>query len=227
MNRTPFDPKAFREVSNGLCISDSISEDAAYAKLAKQAWDARAKAASEEVHALYKIEVLFGKNHHVNGELTYGMLTMWESGTKLHGGGDSLIYICPGKHLNRNTCEGVIPTALAGKGVIVCPQCLTAWPAKDLIGQVYFKLPIQKVAELVHKWFNTLGMNADIRIKYFYEDLRVAAEKEQEKQLMGDLLEVARSGAKRISRVYPLANIMKDVGAGADVYNRILAFVRM
>jgi hypothetical protein len=102
-----------------------------------------------------------------------------------------------------------------------------AWKNVDLIGHTYYNLPIAKWAEVVHRRFLRLNMNADIRVKYFYQDIRVASAKEHAKEMRGELLEKARSDAQRISRVYPLANIIKDVNAGADAYTRILDFLKM
>jgi hypothetical protein len=69
-------------------------------------------------------------------------------------------------------------------------------------------------------------MNADLRIKYFYDDIRAASAAEQEKELRGELLEKARAAPRRISRVYLLNDLIKDVNAGASMYTRILAFLR-
>jgi hypothetical protein len=224
---TAFDARAFREVAKDLCVSAAFADGDVAVEMAKKNIEALEREAAEKHVALYKVEVQFGSKHHVDGQPTYGMLTLWESGTKLHGGGDALLYICPGKEKRVSNCEGVIPDTMLGRAVVVCPHCLTAWPNTQLIGQIYYRLPIQKWAEVVHRWFVRLNMNADIRVKYFYQDIRVASEKEQAKELRGELLESARSQAQRVSRVYPLENIIKDVSAGADMYNRILAFMRM
>jgi len=224
---TTFDARAYREVAKDLCVSPELLDSDLAVTLAKKNIELLEKQASEKKLALYKIEVQFGKNHHVDGQLTYGMLTLWESGTKLHGGGDALLYVCPGKELGRNDCTGVIPDALLGRAVTVCPHCTTAWRREEIIGQIYYRLPIQKWAEVVHRWFVRLNMNADLRVKYFYQDIRAVSDKEQEKQLKGELLEKARSSSQRVSRVYPLENIVRDVSAGADMYTRILSFLKM
>jgi hypothetical protein len=222
---TAFDSRAFRKVAGDLYASPLVSDE--QVALAKKNVEELEKKAAAECHALYKLEIQFGKNHHVDGKLTYGMLSVWESGTKLHGGGDALLYECPGKYLKINNCEGIIPDSMNGRTVVVCPHCLMAWKNADLIGHTYYNLPITKWAEVAHRWFLRLNMNADIRVKYFYQDIRKVSDQEQEKELRGELLEKARSQAQRVSRIYPLANIVKDVNAGADMYNRILAFLRM
>jgi len=71
-----------------------------------------------------------------------------------------------------------------------------------------------------------LGLNCDVRIKYNYDDIRDASRKEQEKNMHSELLDKVRSRERRVVKVYPLAHIIKDTSAGADLYGRILAFLR-
>ena len=219
-----FDSSSYRDLGE-LCASAAVTDE--HVLLAKQHLEKLEKAAAAKCLGFYKIEILFGRDHHVDGRPTSGIVTLWESGTKLHGGGDALLYTCPGKHQKMNDCEEIIPDHLNGRGIVVCPHCRTAWKSEYLIGETYYRFSIKTWAVVIHKLFLRLGMNADIRVKYFYEDIRKAAEQEQHKELRGDILERARSEEKRTSRVYPLANIIKDVNAGADMYLRILAFLRM
>jgi hypothetical protein len=224
ISETSARPSNLLQVTSDLYASPAVSPQE-IAIIKKDMENLEQKAAAKCV-ALFKIELLFERRHHIDGRPTLGALTMWESGSKLHGGGDALMYVCPGKSLGRNACEGVIPDAYLGHGVVVCPYCYTAWKSDLLIGQIIYRLSIHKWAEVVHRWFIVLGMNADLRLKHFYQDIRVAAEKEQARQLKGELLDKARSHPQRIARVYRLADLMKDVNAGADMYNRILDFLR-
>lgn len=175
--------------------------------------------------AKYKLEIQFGVDHHVQGT-TYGVVTVWENGSHFNGGADALLYVCPGKHRQVNECEAVISDSVVGRRIVVCPRCLMAWKAGDLIGQTFYRLPLEKWAEVVHRWYVRLNLDADIRVKYHYDDIRIASEKEQERELRGEVLERARSSARRKPRVYPLEYIIKDVNAGADLQRRILAFLR-
>lgn len=227
IQHTPFDARDFRNVAGDVYVSQNISDSDLVVRLARENVSALEKKAAEKQVALYRIEVQFGRNHHVCGGNTYGMITLWESGTKLHGGGDSLLYTCPGKHLKRNDCASVIPGVLGGGAIVVCPSCALAWNRDDLVGQTYYRLPIQKWAYVVHRQFVRLSMNADICVKYFYDDIRAVSEEEQLRGLKGDLLGKARGVGRRVSRVYPLDNIIKDVNGGADLYTRFLAFLRM
>lgn len=225
VKQTKYDQADFRKVVGDLYASAAVTEDEVAA--AKKNMELLEKEASSKLVALYKLEVQFGSKHHIDGTPTYGMLTVWENGTKLHGGGDALLYACPSKHLKVGTCEAIIPDAVNGRSVVVCPECLVAWKNEQLIGQTYYRLPINIWADVVYSWFLRLNMNADIRVKYFYQDIRKAADAEQNKEMRGEALERARSDSQRITRIYPLCNIVKDVTAGADTRNRILSFLKL
>ena len=178
----------------------------------------------EEISARYKVEILFGARHTVRS-LAYGSITAWENGAKLKGGGDILLYSCPGKYQGMNGCEAVLPSGHNAK-IVVCPSCLVAWKIRDLIGQTYYRLPLQKWAEVVYGWYRRLDMDADIHVKYHYDDIRVATGRELERDRGGEVLWKARSSERRRPRVYPLENIIKDVNAGADLQKRILSFLQ-
>jgi len=169
----------------------------------------------------YKVEVLLGKGMRMDGTPFPGVMTLWESGNQLHGGGDSLLYICPGKD-----CNGVIPEALNDCTLVACPKCNGVWKCTELTGQIFFRLPVKKWAEVIVTWMARLELNCDVRIKYNYDDIRQAASKEQERDLGSEVLDKVRSKERRVVKVYPLEHIIKDTSAGADLYGRILAFLR-
>lgn len=175
--------------------------------------------------ASYKLEVQFGTDHHIRGT-TYGTVTVWENGSHFDGGGDALLYSCPGKSLKRNSCEAIIPNMSGIAPVVVCPTCFVAWKRWELVGQTFYRLPIEKWAEVLHRWYLRLNLDADIRVKYHYDDIRAVSEKEQEKELRGDVLRKARSSDRRKPRVYPLEYIIRDVNAGADLRKRLLSFLK-
>ncbi len=218
--------KGARKVAEGVYASPRVS--AQEAEAVKRQLAALGQQHADDVVAKYKIEVMFGTKHTVQG-LAYGVLTIWESG-QLNGGGENAAYICPGKHKKYNECEGVIPDAAMGLSVVVCPECGVMWKRHDLIGEQFFRLPIQKWADVILHWFIKTGMDADVRLKYTYRhknlDIRGASEREQDRQMKGDLLNPIRDKEHRTSKLYPLKNIIKDTSAGADLYTRILSFVR-
>lgn len=177
----------------------------------------------QEGLAKYKIELLFGKGFSPN-KPSHGAVSFWESGSKFHGGGDTILHICPGRAKKINNCDAFIPDPSHGYGFLICPACHSTWKGDEVWGQLFARLTAQGWAELVLKYFLKLEMKADIVIKYHPEDLRNAAMLEQEKQRMSSELDKVRN--KRAARIYPLKNIIKDTSAGAELLNRFLAFIR-
>jgi hypothetical protein len=161
----------------------------------------------------YKIELFFSFRRNTR-EAVPGMLSFWESGTKLNGGGDAKIYICPGKSLKKSECEAFIPDSSNGYGYLCCPKCGQVWKGEDVSGEILARLTMQGWAQLIHKYFVRLGHNADIYVKHPREDIRSTAGLEQEKQMGGELLE--RSRSKIVSYIYPLKHIIKDTQNGKD-----------
>ena len=71
-----------------------------------------------------------------------------------------------------------------------------------------------------------LNLDADVRIKYNYVDIRKANAEEEEKKLRGEILNKSRDRLRRKARVYPLEYIIRDVNAGADLEKRFLSFLK-
>jgi hypothetical protein len=181
------------------------------------------KLLEEQNIAKYKIEILFAKNYSPS-KPSAGIMSFWESGTKLHGGGDTILHMCPGKDLGKNNCDAFIPDASHGYEFLVCPVCHVVWEGAQVSGQIAYRLTAQDWAKVVLKYYQKLEMRADIYMKYHPQDIRTAAALEQSKQHMGDVLLGARRS--RRPRIYPLSNILKDTSAGADLEARFLAFLR-
>lgn len=177
---------------------------------------------AEKKTAKYKIEIFFSEKRTGRGHYP-GILSIWESGNRLHGGGDTKMYECPGKALGRSSCTGFIPDASNGYGFLVCPRCQVVWKGEDVIGERLARLNSRGWAELVLQFYVRLDHNADIYLKYPREDLRVAAKREQEKQWMGEKLSKVRG--RRVRYIYPLNRIVKDCSAGADILGRFYAFL--
>lgn len=186
----------------------------------KQALD---KLLEEKDLAKYKIEILFGRGFSPS-KPSHGGVSFWESGSKFHGGGDTILHFCPGKDLKVSDCDAFIPDASHGYGFLICPKCHQTWQGEQVGGQILARLTAQGWAQLVLKYFLRLEMRADIYVKYHPDDIRSAAAIEQAKQHMGDILMGARKS--RRPRIYPLKNIIKDTSAGASLESRFLAFLR-
>lgn len=179
------------------------------------------KLLASQKKAKYKIELFFGEARSMNKAIP-GAISFWESGTKLHGGGDTKVYFCPGKMTKRNECEAVIPFAFNGYGFLVCPNCKTTWKGKDVIGEVFGRHTMRDWSTLMLKYFARLHHNCDLYLKHAPTDIRSMAALEQERARGGDMLNRAR---KRALHVYPLARIIKDTSAGADLLTRFYAFL--
>jgi hypothetical protein len=206
---------------NSIDVAPTLTEEELYTL--KQRMAAMDKLLATQKKAKYKIELFFSYRRTDRAPFP-GALSLWESGAKLHGGGDTKCYECPGKELGLSDCRGIIPDASNGYGFLVCPECKKVWNGDQVIGERLARLNTADWARMTLNYFIRLGHNADIYVKAPKLDLRVASRLEQEKQLKGDKLRVARR--KKDVYLYPLRHIIKDTGNGGDLLTRIHAFLR-
>jgi hypothetical protein len=176
----------------------------------------------QEGKGKYKIELFFSSARSMN-KPTPGALSWWESGSRLHGGGDAKIYICPGKMRRFNTCEAFIPDSGNASGILFCPKCGTSWKGDDVIGEHIAKLSMKQWSELLVHYFTRLELNADIYVKHARDDIRTVSMVEQAKQKGGEALRKVRD--KRALVIYPLRNIIKDTSAGSTLSSRFHALL--
>ena len=176
---------------------------------------------AEEQIAKFKIELMFTKEFSIIKPVQ-GVMSFWESGAQLHGGGDAIIHFCPGKMLKRSECEHYIPDPSHGYGFLVCPGCNTLWKGDQVYGQVMARLTAQKWAELICKYYRKLDHNCDVTIKYHRSDIRNATRGRHNLDGLTDV----RSEPKRLKRIYTLKNILRDLSGGSALYDRMLAFVK-
>jgi len=173
---------------------------------------------AKRIEAKYKIEVQFGKARSTWKPFP-GAMSIYLSGTKLHGGGDEKLYLCPD-----DNCYGIIyPTERLGPSVM-CRSCEMMWDENKLVGELMFNLTPANWAQAIHKMFLRLEHKADIYLKYHPEDIRCRAQAEVAKSRQGDMINEARSA--RALHIYPLQNLIKDTSAGAQLYDRFLAFIQ-
>lgn len=172
--------------------------------------------------AKYKIELFFSYRRSKTRAFP-GALSLWASGSKLHGGGDEKIYFCPSTERKLGECNGLIPPTSQGYGHLVCPDCRHVWKGTQVKGEILAVLTNRGWAELAFKYFVRLEHNADIYVKTPRRDIRIAAHAEQEKQLAGEKLAVVRT--KRELLIYPLRNIIKDSSNGADLMGRFYSLL--
>ena len=169
----------------------------------------------EKKRAKYKIEIFLSSHYRTNQHYP-GALSFWLSGSKLHGGGDEKIYLCP-------TCEVLILPHAQGYGHLVCSKCGVIWKGSQVKGEIFHRNTTQHWVERLYYWFRVLDFDADFYMKRPKTDIRVAADVEQLRQLGGEKLAVAR---KREVVVYPLYHLIKDTSTGASIPSRIHAFLR-
>lgn len=173
---------------------------------------------AKRVQARYKIEVQFGKERST-WQPCAGAVSFYLSGTKLHGGGDEKLYLCP-----RDDCSGIIfPNERLGANVM-CRACEMMWDENNLVGELLFRLTPQAWATVILRYFTMLEHNADIYVKYHPTDIRYQTQMEMARKRGGE--EVVKARKNRGLHIYPLKNIIKDTSNGADLYKRILAFIR-
>lgn len=177
-----------------------------------------AKTFEGEIRAKWKIEVTFVKNRTLTGLNAVG-IQVWESGKHFHGGGDALAFFCQDSRDGHNEgCGGIIPQDnVAPNGIAYCPHCKRAVNAQYLanirLGNVYMDSLAKSLANL----FRQLGSNADIFIKFHKMDVRyIALERAKGPDVAAKL---------KGMHIYPLKNILKDTANGADIVNRMKAFI--
>lgn len=183
----------------------------------KQRMLAMDKLLAEKKQAKYKIELFFASQYRA-GQPFPGAVSFWLSGSKMHGGGDEKIYLCPGPE-----CGGLIPPSSQGYGHLVCSKCGQVWKGTQVQGEVLARLTLQGWSDLIYKWFRTLEFNCDIYQKRPRRDVRAASALEQARQLGGEKLNGARR-SREVS-IYPLRNIVKETSAGSDILGRFRAFL--
>lgn len=188
---------------------------------------------AEQGKAAFKLELIFGKARSIHRP-TPGMLSFFESGRKLHGGGDAKVYMCPGiwkdpqtgEVTGKGPCDAVIPDSSHGLGHLVCPKCKEVWKEHQVYGEILARLPMQHWAVLLTRYYARLGCNADVVLKFSEDDIRSKALLEQQKQKGGELLGATRAKRRRAASIYPLRNIIKDTSAGQDLAKKFYDFVR-
>lgn len=213
-----FGPEASRKLQER--IEEKGAEELNPAEIAavqaqKEALD---KFFAKRIIAGYKIEVEFGE-----GRSTWkhfpGVVSLYLSGTKLHGGGDEKLYTCP-----RDDCKGIIfPGERLGASVH-CRKCQMMWPETEIVGERLYRLSPNDWATVIHRYFVQLEHNADIYLKYHPTDIRYQTAMELARNRGGEAVNKARNN--RGLHIYPLKRIIQDTSNGADLYKRILAFIK-
>lgn len=201
--------------------------------LKKAAEEDKKSAAEMAKRAKYKIQIWFQSARHTQGPVTYS-ISFWESGKRLHGGGDEMMFICrrhdrakpiapfeavsPKAPPGSKGCGKLIPGGVAElTGVLLCPHCGTKHRTDEVGDAVLYRTSIEKASEILATWWRKLDCNADIYVKYCPTDPRVI--------LMSKTMSPQVAREKKGLTIYPLANILKDTLVGATVESRFKALL--
>ncbi len=182
----------------------------------------------------YKIQIWFKSDRSMHSPIAF-TLSFWESGKRMHGGGDEMMFICKrnedakdvtpfevasvskGKASARG-CGSLIPgeMVLPG-GLAVCPHCGVKHKSTEIGDSIFYRATIDNAAKILETWWRKLDGNADIYAKYSPTDPRTKMMYQNYNHI------VARE--KKGLTIYPLKNILKDTSAGASVFSRFKAFI--
>jgi hypothetical protein len=212
-------------------MSDSRFEDFR-ARLFDEIEQESAKTAEEmQKKARYKIQLWFQSERSDKKPMAF-TLSAWESGKRLHGGGDECLFICRrqrnagakpfdvmGKEVRSPMgCGGFITGDLVSEeGTMICPHCLLPHKSTEVGDSVFFRLTADKAATALETWWRKLNCDADIYMKYAPYDVRV--------KLMQDAFGVRKARELKGMTIYPLENILKDTANGASVHSRFRALI--
>ena len=100
---------------------------------------------------------------------------------------------------------------------MVCPHCLLTHTSIEVGDSVFFRLSVDKAAEVLDQWWHRLGCDADIYVKYSPTDIRVKA--------MQTAHGARAARDLRGLTIYPLENILKDTANGASSHSRFRALI--
>jgi hypothetical protein len=167
------------------------------------------------VRAKYKIEVFFGKDRTIKGPNVV-QLQFFQSGMKLHGGGDDLMFLCRNEDGTQG-CRAFIPSDAFRGGIAICPSCQKAIKGEAMAERLIANFSTKQLAEEISKFWRQLGCSADIYCKYDPTDIRY--------KTMVEKFGTKKAKKLRGMHIYPLRNILQDTAAGASLENRVFAFL--
>ena len=202
------------------------------AMLCKLADAAKADEERQSKKGDFKIQIWFTSDRRT-ADASY-TLSFWESGKRLHGGGDEMMFVCR-RHehaprikpfevahakvnISPKGCDGLIPGGLVGAGgLVVCPHCQTRHRSEIIADSIFYRSSMTKASEILAKWWRKMNHNADIYVKYCPTDPRVI--------LMSKTMSPKKARELEGLTIYPLENIIKDTNAGSTVESRFRALI--
>jgi hypothetical protein len=193
--------------------------------------ESRKSAIEMSKRARWKVTVLF-HSQRSDHKLMKFSLSVWESGKRLHGGGDESAFFCrrrvPVRERPKDIaapatpmgCGAVIPGSLVQiGGLVVCPNCRVPQRTKEIADTLFYTADVQRSSEVLAEWWAKCGGDADIVLMYCASDIRVLAQMKDGDEGM------RKARESRGMLVYPLARIIKDTANGATIESRMKALI--
>lgn len=182
---------------------------------------------AKEVPALYKIEVFFGPNRTLSGPNSC-TIKFWESGRRLHGGGDDLMFMCRNRQNLSEGCGKLFSSDFVRNSIAICPACHKAINGEMCVRSLAFRderaaggedyrIETRKLADLLAKYWRRLDGNADVYLKFDKSDIRY-------RMIEREMGPVKAKELRGLS-IYPLRNILSDTAGGTDLGDRMFAFL--
>jgi hypothetical protein len=218
------------DISKNLTDEQAEAVNIAMARLAAEGEKLQKEMAEK---ADYKIQIWFTSDRKQSGPCSY-TVSFWESGKRLHGGGDEMMFVCR-RHASAPSvkpfeavgakvsttdkgCDRLIPGELVQPdGRVVCPHCQTIHRSDQIADSIFYRTDMTKASEILANWWRRLNCNADIYVKFCPTDPRV--------RMMADTLGVKKARQLKGLTIYPLQRIIKDTSAGASVEARFRALL--
>lgn len=202
--------------------------DRAIAKETKNA------AALRALKADHKIQIVFRSNRSIHKPIEFN-LTFWQSGHRLNGGGDEMMFVCkriPEAPDVQNTDidwdgEYKVKPKKRGCGKLIegewsagwtlCPHCGTKHLSEWVVDSIYYKVDVNKAAQILASWMTKLRGDADIYAKYNPKDPRYLA--------MASAQGARKARELKGLTVYEKKAILSDLSTGATLVGRMKAFI--
>lgn len=205
-------------------------------RLDEQVAQENAKAAAErKLKADYKIQIWFRANRTLWGLNDY-TLSFWESGKRLHGGGDELMRVCKRhagapkpRHIEtlampkkdaaeKGGCGLLIPGGSIVRGLVQCPHCQLMHDPEHITTGIYYRTTMTDAADILATWWRKLDGRASLYAKYSPVDPRYLAMASEHSFNMAQ--------EKKGLTVYTLERILQDTTVtGRTLESAFKAFV--
>jgi len=180
----------------------------------------------------FKIQIWFRSQRSMHAPIAF-TLSFWESGKRLHGGGDEMMFVCRrhaespklkpfdlamAKTKSVRGCDGLISGGLAQEtGAVLCPHCHVSHRLDQIGDSIFYRTTINQASDIIAKWWRKIGHNADLYAKYNPLDPRSV--------MMAQNYDFRTAREKKGLTIYPLQNILKDTLNGATLESRVKAFI--